>query len=390
MGTLALPALAAKKQAPPRPSLLLIVVDRLPAWMTGPYGNKEVRTPTLDHLAQTGTRFLNHFVDAPDPSTSLATLLTGRTPMQMGGNSEGPASDVAIEKAMAGAGYACHATAAGAAPDVTADANRFLDQQAPGKNFCLTVRYSDLHAPYDGVPQKYLEQYASQKFEDYAAGRPAENARAGREMLANVTANLRKVAAAITAIDDQVGAVIAKLRQKQLADGTMIVFTSTCGSLLGRHGLWASGDASDPVNMYDEVINTPLIWSWPTRIPPQGLVVELVSNYDFVPTLSDFIAVESPAHNLCGRSYLLLATGKKLPKKTSWRTTVCGHLQNTDMAREERYKVVLRDGGKGPNELYDLPADRQERVNQYANPEYLDVKTRLTAEIGRWKQKFSQ
>src|SRR5206468_7568300 len=57
MGSLALPALAAKKQAPPRPSLLLIVVDRLPAWMTGPYGNKEVRTPTLDHLAQTGTRF---------------------------------------------------------------------------------------------------------------------------------------------------------------------------------------------------------------------------------------------------------------------------------------------------------------------------------------------
>ena len=40
------------------------------------------------------------------------------------------------------------------------------------------------------------------------------------------------------------------------------------------------------------------------------------------------------------------------------------------MAREERYKVVLRDGGKGPNELYDLTSDRVEKVNQYDNPQF--------------------
>jgi hypothetical protein len=51
------------------------------------------------------------------------------------------------------------------------------------------------------------------------------------------------------------------------------------------------------------------------------------------------------------------------------------------MAREEGYKLVLRDGGKGPNELYDLPEDRVEKVNQFENPQYLDVKNRLTAQI---------
>jgi arylsulfatase A-like enzyme len=183
--------------------------------------------------------------------------------------------------------------------------------------------------------------------------------------------------------------VLAKVASKQLVDSTLIVLTSTCGSLLGRHGLWGSGAASEPVCMFDEVVNTPMFMSWPTRMPPQGMQIELVSSYDFLPTLCELAGAEVPARNLCGRSYLLLATGKKLPKKTTWRKTVCGHLQNTDMAREERYKVVIRDGGKGPNELYELTADKVEKVNQYDNGEFLDVKTRLTAEITRWKQKYS-
>ena len=62
LGGLALPALTAKKKAvPEKPNVVLIMTDELPCWMLGAYGNKEVRTPNLDRLAQTGTRFHNHF-----------------------------------------------------------------------------------------------------------------------------------------------------------------------------------------------------------------------------------------------------------------------------------------------------------------------------------------
>jgi arylsulfatase A-like enzyme len=392
-GSFALPALAARKQAPPRPSVLLILADELPAWMLGTYGNKEVQTPTIDRLAQTGTRFLNHFAASPDAAASRATLLTGRTPMQTGDAGALSGADVPLDKLLGDLGYSCHAAGKLPAGDVTAEAVKFLDQQTAEKNFLLTVNYSDLRPPYDGTPKKFVDLYAAEKFESYAQDRPAPNARDGKEMLGDVIAGLRKAAAAVSALDAQVGAVIAKLYQKQLVDNTLIVFTSTCGALFGRHGLWGSGLASDPVNMYDEVVNTPMIWSWPTRIPPQGLQVEMVSAYDLVPTLSEFTGAEPPNRNLCGRSYVLLATGKKLPKKQArkqpWRTTVCGHWRNTDMAREEGYKVVLRDGGKGPNELYDIPADRVEKVNQYDNAQYLDVKNRLTAQIAKWKQNYS-
>jgi len=35
-----------------RPNVLLIIADDLAAWMTGCYGNKEIRTPHIDLLAR--------------------------------------------------------------------------------------------------------------------------------------------------------------------------------------------------------------------------------------------------------------------------------------------------------------------------------------------------
>ncbi len=208
-------------------------------------------------------------------------------------------------------------------------------------------------------------------------------------MLLDRIASLRKVAAGITAIDDRIGALLDKVTQKQLLDNTLILFASTCGALYGRHGLWDAGQASDPINMYDEVMRSPLIWSWPHRMPPQGLVIEMTSAYDLIPSLCDLLTLPVPGRNLCGRSYLPVAQQKKLPKKQPWRKAICAHTQNTDMAREEDYKVVLRDDGKGANELYDLTKDPGEKVNLYDAPEYLDVRTRLTGDITRWKQTYS-
>ena len=82
-GSFAVPALAAQKPAGELPNIVLILVDGLPSWILGRYGNTEVRTPNIDRLSQTGTRFLNHFVCAPVAGPSRAVLLTGRTTMQL-------------------------------------------------------------------------------------------------------------------------------------------------------------------------------------------------------------------------------------------------------------------------------------------------------------------
>jgi arylsulfatase A-like enzyme len=186
-----------------------------------------------------------------------------------------------------------------------------------------------------------------------------------------------------------VAELLAKLGQRKLLDNTLVIFTGTCGSLLGRHGLWDSGEASEPVNMYEEVVVPPLFWSWPGHVPAQATRPELVSAYDLVPTLCDLTAADLPDRKLCGRSYLAIATGKPLPKKQPWRTAVLGHYQNTGMVRVERYKLVLRNEGKGPNELYDIGVDPRERVNQYDNQQFLSVRTSLAAQLAGWRQNYS-
>jgi arylsulfatase A-like enzyme len=384
LGSLALPLLATRKKKLDidRPNLLLILVDGLPSWMLGCYGNKDVRTPNIDRLSQTGTRFLNAFTTVPSAVPNRNVCLTGRVAQSA---DAAPAASL-LDGALTADGYASQTVGGPAFADSTGAAAKFLDRQAAGKPFGLTVFYSGLEPPYEGVPQEFLDLYAGQRFEEWAADPPARNAVRGKEMFSSRTANLRKAAAAVTAHDAEIGKLLNKLYEKRLLNDTLVVLASTCGSLLGRHGLWGNGDSSAPPNMYEEVVNTPLIWSYSKRIPPAIMQVGLVSAYDLLPTVCDVIGVQQAAKDLYGLSYAPLVTGTQFAKKRTWRTTVFAHLRNTDMVRVDRYKLVVRDGGKGPGELYDLRVDRAEVTNQYDNAQYEDVKSNLAGQLAPFRK----
>jgi arylsulfatase A-like enzyme len=381
--SLVLPALAGKKKPEAlRPGILLILVDEVPAFMLGFNGNKQVHTPTLDLWAQLGMRFTNHFACAPAPLAGRNTLLTGRTPMQLGAAGKLSADDVTLAKILGPAGYVSQEGDAAAAA-------QFLDQQTAGKPFFFTLNCPSLRPPYDAVPQKYLDLYAGEPFEGYAPDPPAANAAEGKEMLRGILGNVKKAAAALTALDDSLKPVLGKLRSRGLQDSTLVVFTAATGALWGRHGLWDSAAASDPPNMFEEAVATPIFWSWPGRIPGIAHRPELVSAYDFVPTVCDLLSLEVPPRNLCGRSYAPLLTLKPLPKKSPWRKSLYASMGNTDMAREDRYKLVSRNQGQGPNELYDLVVDPGEKENQAENPQFLTLHKELADLLDKWKKPYS-
>ena len=373
LASLALPAFAGPKPLGEEPNILLILVEGLPTWMLSCYGNTEVRTPSIDRLAQTGTRFLNHYACSPIEAKARATLLTGRTPMQLK-----DAGEITLESLLTGIGYASSAVT------TSADAVKFLDAATGAKPFLLTANL----APYATLPEPGA--FAQAKFDTFVQEPAARSAARGKEMLGpGLLANLRRVAAATTALDSGIGAITAALTRKNLLDKTLVIFTSPCGSLFGRHGLWASGDASDPVNMYEEVVQTPMIWSWRGHVAPIATRPEMVSAYDLVPTICDITLAELPARNLCGRSYLALAAGRALPKKDPWRTTVFAQHGDAVMDRTDRYKLVVRGEGKAPGELYDDKVDARERVNQFDNPQFMTVKASLSADLAKWKQQYS-
>ncbi|MGH9663983.1 MAG: sulfatase family protein, partial [Bryobacteraceae bacterium] len=428
------PMLAKKEKEKPEqpPSILLILADDLAAWMTGIYGNKEIKTPGIDLLARQGIRFSNHLVCTPSDSPSRATLFTGRTPMQHGiqdfltphpiaeppqGQAAPPpsfAQEIMISDLLAGRGYNCGYTGKwhmGAderpqhgfkfwytmpgGPDsyqdpvmswngqtvnekgyladlITKKAIEFLDSQKPDHPFFLVASYLNPHTPYDGHPKKYYDLYENANFDAIGWQPAAENASRDRNYLKDIVANIRKCAAATSALDDQITPLVNALNQRTLRDNTMIVLTSGNGFLLGRHGLWSAGLASYPVNMYEEVMETPMIWSWLGKTPVEAVRPEVVSAYDFFPTLCDLTGTPPPnGRNLCGRSYLPFVLGRPFPKKDPWRNVAFGHFHDTEMCHDSRFKLIQRKNGVGPNELYNLSRDPHEQVNHSDDPQFM-------------------
>jgi arylsulfatase A-like enzyme len=272
---------------------------------------------------------------------------------------------------------------------ITANACRFLDAQQAGSPFFLTVSHFNPHVPYSGLPQKYYDMYAKTTFETIGWQPPAPNPLREKEMLKDTVGNIRRCAASVTSLDDQVGTLLAKIHERGLDENTLVLFAGDNGFLLGRHGLWSKSHASDPINMYEEVMQVPMLWRWIGHVPADNTRPELVSFYDLLPTLCDVTGVTAPAgRNLPGRSYWPLVTNQTLPRKNAWPVRAYGEFRNTWMCRDSRYKLVDRNDGKGPGELYDLRVDPRERVNQHGNPQFLTVRDRLAGDLAAWRKKY--
>ena len=102
-----------------QPNILLFLTDDHGAWALGANGNAEVQSPTLDGIAQSGARFANAFTPCPVCSPARASLLTGRTPSQVGihdwlqeaesdiGDRDWLRDEITLPELLRGAGYHC-------------------------------------------------------------------------------------------------------------------------------------------------------------------------------------------------------------------------------------------------------------------------------------------
>lgn len=367
---------AAKKTA--RPSVLLIAVEDLGAWMLGIYGNKSIQTPQLDIQGRSGIRLMNACTASPSPEPGRATLLSGLAPMQLA------RSHSTIEETLKQNGYLATSTkplptSIEGCTKATVD---FLHGHPAEQPFFLNVNYAPLRA--DGVPDRCLKLYADTNFSDLGWLPAAPNAATGREELRDPVEHLRQAAARLSWFDEQIPLIRGALVERKLYDSTMVVITGTNGSLLGRHGLWGDGTASKPPNMYEEVVRVPFLCSWPGQTPADVYRIEGVSSYDLAPTICELTGVPPPAG--AGRSFATVLLNEKFPKKTPWRNLVFAELQGTMMARDNRYKLVLQPDGSGV--LFDIEADPGETADRFGDASYIAVKTRLTNALNGWRNTF--
>ena len=81
----------------------------------------------------------------------------------------------------------------------------------------------------------------------------------------------------ITALDDQVGRIVAALDKKGMRDNTVIVFASTTPA---SNGNFRDGKGS----LYEGGVRVPAIINWPAKLKP-GVSNEPLHMVDLMPTL---------------------------------------------------------------------------------------------------------
>ena len=122
--------------------------------------------------------------------------------------------------------------------------------------------------------------------------------------------HLKGYFAAVTAMDADIGRILDKLVELDQRQSTLVCFMSDNGFNCGHHGIWGKGNGTFPQNMYDTSVKVPAIMSHPGLIPQGRVSAALLSGYDFLPTLLDYIGIEAaPDERLPGGSFLPVLSG---------------------------------------------------------------------------------
>ncbi len=110
-------------------------------------------------------------------------------------------------------------------------------------------------------------------------------------------------------LDDNIGLLVAYLKQSGLYENTIIIYTSDQGLMFGEH------DLIDKRWMYEESIRMPLIVRHPDKREAPQRSDLLINNTDFAPFLLDLVGRETPGY-MQGRSFASVLEGVIPP---DWR-----------------------------------------------------------------------
>jgi len=410
---------AADAQIPHKPNILFILCDDLGINDLHCYGRQDHHTPNLDRLAEQGMRFTSAYCAQPICSPSRAAILTGKAPARLHLTTylpgrpdcisqkvlhpeiemQVPLSEKMLPRYFKEAGYATaaigkwHVGGKGFGPrehgfdvyhpghantnpsateggkgeyDLTAFAERFIETNKD-KPFLVYLAHNAPHIPYDA--QKPRIENNAQAFEPVYAG-------------------------VIETIDDTVGRLMAKLEALNLADNTIVVFTSDNGGLHVPEGPHRRITHNTPYRagkgfVYEGGLRIPLIVRWPGHVPAGRVSDVPVINTDWVPTLVELAGLPSPP-GLDGVSLADLMLGRgpaphrvffwHFPHYTNQGSRPTGAMREGDWMLVEYYdeKAV---------ELYNLAADIREAQNVAS--EHPDRAARMQTALAAWRKQVN-
>jgi arylsulfatase A-like enzyme len=190
----------------------------------------------------------------------------------------------------------------------------------------------------------------------------------------------------IAAVDEGVGRVLDFLKDNNLEENTIVVYTSDQGFYLGEHGWF------DKRFIFDESFKTPLLVRWPQVIKAGSKNSQMVQNLDFAQTFLDAAGIKAPS-DMQGGSLVPIFKGKG----KNFRDAAYYHYYeypSVHMVKRhygivtEKYKLVHFYYDVDEWELYDRQADKDELKNVYNDPKYASIKKELHEKLAKLRVKY--
>jgi len=181
--------------------------------------------------------------------------------------------------------------------------------------------------------------------------------------------------ALVSHVDEQLGRIVAALRDTQQLDRTIVVFTSDHGLALGSHGL------TGKQNMYDHTVGVPLLLRGP-GVPEARRTAAQCHLRDLFPTVCELASVAAPP-TVTGRSLVPVLSGRA----DQIHEDVFACFTDTQrMIRDDRWKLVVYPKINRA-QLFDLRADPFEMQDLSGRLELADVMAGLRARLDAWRRR---
>jgi choline-sulfatase len=254
--------------------------------------------------------------------------------------------------------------------------------------FCLSVHYTAPHSPWrqNEQPADIWESYSDTDFS--LPVEPPHPWNGWDPTPEQRRQTIQGYYTTITAMDRSIGRVLDKLDELALSENTIVIFTSDNGYSMGHHGITGKGNGTFPLNMFEESVKVPFLARFPGQFPAGAVNTNLVSHYDFMPTLLDYLGLENPqADKLPGRSFAPILRGETLEHERD-EVVICDEYGPNRMLRTTEWKYVHRYP-EGPHELYHLTEDPGERKNLVDHQEHEAVKQAMRARLDTWFEQYA-
>ncbi len=382
-----------------KPNIIFIVADDMGNADTGFQGCKDIATPHLDALANSGVRCTSGYVSHPFCSPTRAGLMTGRYQQRFGHENNPlfnredtvaglPLTETALPKLLRDAGYATgwigkwHLGAAarfhplkrgftdtfgflGGGHQYFADKLTKPDEEyftpLERDGAALEVTNGYLTTMFGNEAVAFVERHARGPFFLYLAFNcPHGPLQAPEDYLKRVSGSItdkkrRVYAAMVMAQDDAVGTLMAKLTELNLEEKTLVCFISDNG---GPTGYMSNGSSNGALrggkfNVYEGGIRVPFVLRWKGTLPAGRDYDEPLISLDLTATALALAGGEA-VKPLDGVNVIPFLRGEKsdAPHEALFWRSGGGVLY---AVRSGAMKLVRRKDAQ--LELYDLGAD---------------------------------